>query len=222
VAAGDLALEFVGGALGDQPAVVEHRDPGGELIGFVEVLGGEEDGDAVGHQSADDVPHRAAAARVKSGRRLVQENDLRPGDQRHRQVQLPAHAAGIGRRQLLGRLRQVEALKQRDDHPLGLARPQVVQVRHQPQVLFPRQEVVHRRELTGDPDQRAHRLRFGPNVMPGDAGCPAVGLDQRGQHVHRRGLARPIRAEQGKDRARGNIEVDAVEHHLVPVRLAQP
>ena len=48
--AGDLALELVGSALGDQVALVEHRDPVRELIGFVEVLGGEEDGDAVGHQ----------------------------------------------------------------------------------------------------------------------------------------------------------------------------
>jgi len=81
----------------------------------------------------------------------------------------------------------------------------MVQIRHQPQVLFPRQQIVHRRELTGDPDYRAHRLGLGRNIMPGDAYRPAVGLHQRGQHVHRRRLTRPIRAEQGKDRARGNI-----------------
>jgi len=32
VAAGDAALELVRGALGDQPAVVEQRDPVGELV----------------------------------------------------------------------------------------------------------------------------------------------------------------------------------------------
>ena len=222
VAAGYLALEFVGSALGDQVALVEYRDPVGELIGFFEILGGEENGHAVGHQLTDDVPHRATAARIQSRRRLVQENDLWPGDQRHRQVQLPAHTAGIGRRHLLRRLRQIEPFQQRGDHPLALVGPQMVQIRHQLQVLFSRQQIVHRRELTGDPDYRAHRLGVGRDIVPGHPYRPAVGLYQRGQHVDRRRLTRPIRAEQGKDRARRNIEIDAIEDELVPIRLPQP
>jgi DNA-binding SARP family transcriptional activator len=205
VAAGDLALEGVGSALCNQVALVEHRDPVGELIGFFEILGSEENGHAVGHQLADDVPHGATAARIQSRRRLVQENDLWPGDQRHRQVQLPAHTAGIGRRHLLRRLRQIEPFQQRGDHPLALVSPQMVQIRHQLQVLFSRQQLIHRRELTGDPDYRAHLLGLGRNIMPGNPYRPTVGLHQRGQHVHRRRLTRPIRAEQGKDRARTNV-----------------
>jgi hypothetical protein len=81
----------------------------------------------------------------------------------------------------------------------------MVQVGHQLQVLFPCQQIVHRRELTGDPDYRAHRPGLGRNIMPGNPYRPAVGLHQRGQDVHRRRLTRPIRAEQGKDRARRNI-----------------
>ena len=45
VAARDAPLELLRGALGDDPAVVEDRDPVGELVGLVEVLGGEEDRD---------------------------------------------------------------------------------------------------------------------------------------------------------------------------------
>src|SRR5215472_7085054 len=41
--AADLPLEVARSALGDHVSVVEYRDPVGELIGFVEVLGGEED-----------------------------------------------------------------------------------------------------------------------------------------------------------------------------------
>src|ERR1700751_702210 len=47
VAAGDLALELAGGALGDQMALVEHGDPVRQPVGLVEVLGGQEDGPAV-------------------------------------------------------------------------------------------------------------------------------------------------------------------------------
>jgi len=58
--------------------------------------------------------------------------------------------------------------------------------------------------------------------VPGDERRSAVGLDQRGQHVDRRRLARPVGAEQGKDRARFDIEIDAVENDLVLVSLPQP
>jgi hypothetical protein len=72
-------------------ALVEYRDPVGELIGFLKVLGGKENGYTIGYQLADDLPHRATAAWIQSRRRLVQENDLWVADQRHRQIQLPAH-----------------------------------------------------------------------------------------------------------------------------------
>ena len=192
------------------------------VIGLIEVLGGQEDGHAVGHQLADDVPHRAAAARIQSGRRLVQENDLGPADQRHGQIQLPAHAAGIGRCRLAGRFGQIEALQQVRDHLLGFAGAQPVEIRHQLEVLLAGQQLVHRGELAGDPDDRAHRLGLGRDVVPGYADRPAVGFHQRGQHVHRGRLARPVGAEQGKNGARADIEIDAIEHGLVPECLPQP
>jgi len=43
VAAGDLPLEPGRAALGDQFPAIEHGDTVGELVGFLEVLGGEED-----------------------------------------------------------------------------------------------------------------------------------------------------------------------------------
>jgi hypothetical protein len=98
----------------------------------------------------------------------------------------------------------------------------MLEVGHQLQVLLARQQLVHRGELTGDPDCRAHRLGLGSRHRAGNADRPGVGLHQRGQHVHRRRLARTIRAEQGKDRARTNIEIDAIENDLVPICLPQP
>jgi hypothetical protein len=222
MSAGDLTLELVGSALRDQVPVVEHRDPVGELIGFLEVLRGEEDGDTIGHQPADDSPHRPTASRVQSCRRLVQEDDLRAADQGHRQIQLPAHTAGIGCHQLLRRLRQVEPVQQVRDEPPGLGGAKVLEVRHQLQVLLSREKLIHRGELAGDPDRRAHRLGLGRDIVPGDTDRPGVGLHQRGQHVHRRRLARPIRAEQGEDRAPADIEIDPIENDLVPKCLPQP
>ena len=44
--AADPALQLLGGALGDHLAVIEDDDRVGQLVGFVEVLGGQQDGRA--------------------------------------------------------------------------------------------------------------------------------------------------------------------------------
>ena len=75
-AGADRGLELAGRALGDHLAVVDHRDPVGELVGLVEVLGAEQDRRALGDQRADDVPDLVARARVEPGRRLVEEHQL--------------------------------------------------------------------------------------------------------------------------------------------------
>ena len=54
-----------------------------------------------------------------------------------------------------------------------------------------------------------------------DAGGPRVGLEQRRQDLHDRGLARPVGAEQGEDAAPRHVEVDAAQHPQLLVRLLQ-
>src|ERR1700680_1146562 len=65
------------------------------MIGLVEVLGGEQDVGAVDDQRPDDIPELEAAARIKSGGRLVEQEQLGPADQAGAEVEAPAHAAGI-------------------------------------------------------------------------------------------------------------------------------
>ena len=164
----------------------------------------------------------AAQITIAEDTNVVEEYDPRVVDERHRQVELAAHTTGIGRHQLLRRLRQVEPLQQAGDHPVGLAGAQPLEIGHQPQVLLAGQQLVHRGELAGHSDGRAYGLGLGRHIMAGDAYRAAVGLHQRGQHVDRRRLPRPIGAEQGEDRACGNIQIDAIEHDLVPICLSQP
>ena len=102
------------------------RDPVGELVGLLEVLGGEEDGHAAGHELADDRPHRAPAARVQPRRRLVEEDDPRVADERHRQVEPAPHAAAVGRGGAVGRVGEVEALEQLVGAPARLGAAEMV------------------------------------------------------------------------------------------------
>ena len=71
-------LERLGRALGDDPPAVDDPDAVGELVGLLEVLGGEEDGRALVALRARTSSQSAAAAdRVEAGGRLVEEEDAR-------------------------------------------------------------------------------------------------------------------------------------------------
>ena len=75
MAAGDAPLELVRRALGDDPAAVEDRDPVGELVGLLQVLGREEDRHAVGGESriASHIVRRPRGSRpvVGSSRKIT-------------------------------------------------------------------------------------------------------------------------------------------------------
>jgi len=217
MAAGDESLELVRGALGDQPSMVEERDPVGELIGFLQVLRGEEDRDPAGHQIADDLPHGAAAARVQAGGRLVEEDDAGVADQGHREVEPPAHAAGVGSSRFACRVGQAELAEQLGCPPPPRGPAQMAQVGHEVQVLRTGEQLVHGGKLPGDADQLTHRVGFPCQVVARDAGAATAGPDQGGQDLHHGGLAGPVGAEQREDRSFGDVKVDAVEHDLLAV-----
>ena len=222
VAAGDQPLELVRRALGDEPAVVEDGDPVGELVGLVQVLRGQEDGHAAGDEVADDLPHRAPAARVQAGGRLVEEDDprdRRPGPSRGR-----AGAACRPSRSPAG-LPAASTRSNRSSRsrgaPAALRAAEVVQVGHQDQVLLAGEQAVHGRELPGDADRRADRVGIAGRVLARHPELAAVGADQGREDLDDRGLAGAVGAEQREDRALGDVEVDAVEHEVVAVGLAQ-
>lgn len=120
--AGDAALELVGGSPRHDVALVEHRDPLRELVGFIEILSRQKDRDPRRSKLADDLPHRQAAARVQAGRGLIEENDARLTDQCHREIEASPHPARVGRKQLVRGGGEVELLQQlRDPQLPGLA-----------------------------------------------------------------------------------------------------
>ena len=80
--AADAVLERVRRALRDHLAVVDDRELVGEPVGLVEVLGGEEDGRALGDEPLDRLPEAEPAARVEARGRLVQEDDRRASTSR--------------------------------------------------------------------------------------------------------------------------------------------
>ena len=210
-------LELIAGALGDDPPVVDHRDPVGELVGLLEVLRGEQERHALAHELAHDGPDRDAAARVEARGRLVEEQDPGLGDEARSEVEPPPHASGVGLDRPIARVGEVEALEQLVGAGGRLAPGQVEQPTEQAQVLAPGQELVDGRELSRQADQLAHLCGLVHDVEAEHLGAPAVGAQQRRQHPDERRLARAVRPEQSEHGALGDLKVDASERH----RLAE-
>ena len=148
-------------SLRDQAPAVEQSDGVREVLRLFQVLGGEEDRHAVGEQLADDLPQVAAASRVQSAGRLVEEDQPRAAHQRHGQVEPALHAAGVRRGAPVRGLGQPERGQQLVDAGAGVASGQVREVRHQPEVLPTGQQPVDRRELAGHTDGPAYAVGLG-------------------------------------------------------------
>ena len=111
-------LELDRSPLGDRAAVVDDHNPAGELVGLVEVLGGEQHVGAAFDERADRVPELDPAARVEAGRRLVEKEQPWLSDQARAEVEPPAHASRVGADEPVGGLDEAELL----EHPLGARR----------------------------------------------------------------------------------------------------
>ena len=75
------------------PAVVDDADPVRHLLGLLDVMGGQDDGDALGAQPPDQRPHVAAQVDVDASGRLVEEQHVGLVAQRLGDHRPPLHAA---------------------------------------------------------------------------------------------------------------------------------
>ena len=78
--------EFLGCPFGDQTTGGEHADPIGQLLGFVEVVRGQQHGRAVVTERLDEVPRATTRRRIEAGGRLVEEQHVRPPEDPEREI----------------------------------------------------------------------------------------------------------------------------------------
>ncbi len=215
----EQGLELGEGAVGDDPALVEDRDPVGEVLGLVEVLRREQHRRALARERLDGPPHLEPRLRVEPRRRLVEEEHGRVADEAHRDVEAAAHAPGVGPRPLPARVGQREPREQVVGDPTGVR--EASQLGDEHEVLPPGEDLVDGGELPGQADGLADLRRRGGDVVAVDRGRSAVGPQQRGQDPHHRRLAGAVGAEQGVDGAGRDAQVDAREHRVVAVGLGE-
>ena len=206
----------------DHVAVVDHRDPLGELVGLLQVLRREQDGRPLVDELADHVPQLVAAEQVQAGRGLVQEQHRRPGHERGGDVEAPAHPAGISAERPVGGLVEAEALEQLRRPRRDLRRLHLGEQADQAEVLAAREVGVDRGELTGHPDHPPDRVGLLRDVVAEDARDPGVGLEHGGEDPDRGGLARAVGPQQAEDRTGRDLEVDPVQREHLAEALGEP
>ena len=178
--AADLGLELVGGAPGDDLAVVDDDDVVGEAVGLLEVLRGEQHGRRRRRtRSRDHVPH---AVRLRGSRPVVgssRNSTGGPGDEGAGEVEPAAHAAGVG---LDGAVRGlVEAGTGRAARGPGFraAAGPVVEPADHLEVLAAGEVFVDGRELAREPDgARARPARRLSTSMPATSARPQSGCSR--------------------------------------------
>ena len=191
--------------------MVDDRDPLGQLVGLLQVLGGEQHGGAGAHQRPHDVPHLVAAARVEARGGFVEEEQSRGGDDARGDVEAPAHASGVLPDQAIGRVDQSEGVEEVIRPPAGEAVREPEQAAEQDQVLLTGQLLVDGGHLSGQGDVAADRLGLVHDVVAENARLTTAGGQQGGEHPDGGGLASAVGPEDAVDGPGAHGEVDAVD-----------
>jgi hypothetical protein len=206
------------GAREADPAAGDDRQLAAQLLDLHHQVGGQQDRQPLLGERRHEPAHVAHASGVEPVRRLVEQQQPRPSEQRGGQPQALAHALRVAPDLVVAATGQLDDLQHLLD-PFVV--PAAVQGREQVEVPTPGQVGVERGRLdeAGHPVQRPHALggRVAAEQLDVARGRP----DQAQHHPQRRGLAGAVRAEVAVHGAGRHVEVDPVDRHDVAELLAQ-
>ena len=205
-------LQLAARALGDLLALVDDGDAGGELVGLVEILRGEQDGDAgIGERRGSCA--RRPAAHSDRGRSSARRGRARPASRPARR-RCRACAACRRNRPSPACAAASERSKAASSSSARAfaARPRKPQRRASSR-RFSRPVRSSSSEANWPVMAIAARTSCGAATRswPMTRRRPRIRRGQRREHAHQRRLAGAVRAENGEDHAARHVEVDAVD-----------
>ena len=209
----DAPLQLLGRAEGEDPAVVDDRDPVAELVCLGHVVGREQDRPARDGRlpGEDQLANGPGGGDVEAERRLVEEEDPRVVEEAAGEVHLLALAGRERADALLALLHHADRLDQLVDAPPAVLRRESVELAEHPELLADREDPVARllaaRDHVHDP---ADLLGLVHDVEAEDPGRALRGEQQRRQDLDQRRLAGAVRPEQPEELAGLDLEVDAL------------
>ncbi len=199
--------------------MVDDRDAGAHLAELGEDVAADEDRLAHRTQLAEDLAHLDACARVETRCRLVEDQQGRVMDERVREAQPLAHAARERLDVRLALVRETDDLEQLADHRRSPGGGDAVAAGEEVEVLPDAKVVVDAVEVGHVADAASNLDGVGGDGDAGDERLTRRRSEQRGQDLHRRRLAGPVRADEAEDLAVADDEVEARDGELVVVAL---
>ena len=211
----DGADELLRCAEGDDLAVVHDGDAVAEALGFVHVVGGEDDGSAGLFELVDEIPEMATGLGIEAGGGLIEEEEFRIADEGagHGEALLLAsgEAADTGFA-LFFELRGADGLFDRD--------AMAEEAAEHAQGFFDGEFFRELGFLKLDADALAELGGVRMPVEAEELDCAFVGSGQAFTHFDGGGLPCPVWTEQAKAFAARDFEVDAIDGLDVGVSLA--
>src|SRR5215213_6027681 len=197
--------------LGDDPAVVDERDPVAQLLGLFEVVRREQDRRALGVDPLDVVPELEPQLDVDARGRLVEDQQPRPVHQRAREDQPPLHPARQRARAVVALGRERERVEQlgRALAPLAPRHAEVAAVIVER--LLEREEPVEVEVLRRQPDRQPRLGVVVDGVVAEHADRARRRLREPRRAVDQRRLAGAVGPEQAEELTRADRQRDALE-----------
>jgi hypothetical protein len=211
-----VALHQLGWGAAVEHAPCVHQRDAVAALGLVHEVGGDEQGHAILARELDhQLPELVAGDGVHARGRLVEDEHVRPVHHGHGQRQALAHAQGQLVGQLVGHVGQLEAGHHLGDARVALRSGHFEDARVQVEVLAHGEFAVERKGLRHVAHAAAHGQVMGVHRLAEQLGMALAGWQQAGEHLHGRGLATAVRAQEPEDLATVDAEVDVVHRREI-------
>ena len=200
------------GLVGDHLAAVDDGDALAQLLGFLEVMRGQNHRHARGVHFLDQLPQLAAQFDVDAGCRLIEHQHWRLMHQRLGDQQPPPHAARERARISARLVLQMHRAQQIHRAAQGLG--------HAPQAGSVFQHFIGRKKgieddfLRHNADRALGVAHLAIDIEAPDAGRPRSLAHHAGEYVDQGRLARTIGAEQAENAALRHVKAHPVERQL--------
>ncbi len=193
----------------------------GEGVRLLQVLGREQHGRALPGQGADHVPDVVPLGRIEARGGLVQVDDARAPDEGRCEVEPAPHPAGVGLREPLAGIRELELLEELARPRLGVAPGEVEQLPDHHEILDAGQVLVDARVLAGEADQTADGGGSSTTSWPATMAVPESGRSRVARMRTAVVLPAPLRPEHAEHASSRDLEVDAGECLRLPESLGE-
>src|SRR4029077_16469281 len=207
-----VSLQLAGRAQGNHFAMVHNRDSVAEALGFLDVVGGHQDGFFLAAKFLDNVVNLAANLGIEPGGRFIEEYHFRIVYESHGKGKPLLLATGKLFVKRVALIFEAEALEQF----LGLAAP-LVKAREQAQRFHDAKLVGKGSGLQGGTDLVLESGRFALGIETADGNAAAIGIAKAFQDLDGGGFAGTVWPEQTEDLALFDIEADATNGFHIAV-----